>query len=353
MAKQYGKNINLQKKYKKRASSQASGIDFKNLMGIKRILSDAYKSIGLKQLGDMVAVTSGTNVNAPIIDSYKNTVALSNPFYKYLEDNAITKLSQPVNENGAKTTVPIIPTGTANLIKNGEKFWIYHPYTFKSKYLSCDLDLTNVATTIRFSSAAFNRGTDTFPAGSFLVKDARIETPSGGGGGDSFRQVRLTGGNNYNLYCFYANSWYSMGTGLASFYGSGTTPQITSSSYYRRIVASPVYIAPRDCTVKKVIMSFFWDSSYLTGDAALEFMFMKIPLVDDNTGAITQLEITSTNNNGDYTEFTQYKKTWVLSGSNAELLEGQGFGVYARCTTGSGLQRMLIYGNTILELETT
>ena len=164
----YGKRINTQKKYKNPPSTQVSGMDIKSLHTLKRLAGVKFKNkknLGVQPnfLGD------GTYKNPALTATYGPS--LSNPFYNYLLSNCITRTKSYINSSGASIGFDIIATGRDFMLRKGDSFYIYDPYTFFSKKLTCDVDLLGTATNLRFTSTTFNKGKDKFSSGSFILAD--------------------------------------------------------------------------------------------------------------------------------------------------------------------------------------
>ena len=174
MAK-YGKKIDTQKKFKKLPSIQSGGMNFQSISAIKQIGSPTFHNNKISQKMPVFIGESSTN-RAPIIDSLSYNSAMSNPFYNYLIENAITRTTSPLYSTGAVAAFTVMATGLENLLKKGDRFFIYHPITFKNKSLIIDEDLDATTTNLRITSTTFERGRDRYPSGSFILPDYKSMT---------------------------------------------------------------------------------------------------------------------------------------------------------------------------------
>ena len=163
--------------------------------------------------------------------------------------------------------------------------------------------------------------------------------------------VNIRDNGSYLFYLFNDDSWYSAGSTTLAILGSSTAPSDISSANSEYQGRVGCYTAIADCTVKKLIFTFYWSSS-VVNSADIDFAFSKFtPITDGTAASITMNAITATDCNGSYTEVKPYQKTFTFSGGNASLSAGDSFAFHMRTTGGSSSQRILVYGNAVLSLE--
>lgn len=165
-----GKRINLQKKFKSLPSTQSSGIPLKGFTSVSRIQNIKYK-----KEKNINPYTFGPNTDYPVFDEHY-TVGMVNPFYNYLLDNCITRTIDYLYSTATVSSFEVTATGIDYLLREGDTFYIYNPYTFFKKQLTCKTDLLSAATTLRIDSTSFVKGFDVFPSGSFIVADNKLVT---------------------------------------------------------------------------------------------------------------------------------------------------------------------------------
>jgi len=329
-----GKRINIQKKFKKHPSSQSSGMPLKSIKGISDINSVKFKTS--RYTNTMTARppagTGATPTAFPLANEKAQGAGTSNPFYIWLLNNSITRSTAPLNEtNGSYARMTIIATGTPSYkLTAGEQFYLYHPVTFKSLLLTCQVALTATDTLLRLESVSIQKGVDNFPSGSFLVKKNNIQSlhtsvvPIG------------TGNSIYLIYLTAQNNWYSSSmyyTDLGTSIGSETNEVSLRSSEY---------VATNNTIITKVTLLFYVDNT-----CDLEFGVYKIPNVNASTANVTWSQMTHTDINANYTADTTYIKEISVTGGN-NITAGQGVGIVARNTSHSGLVRM--YGKGFITL---
>lgn len=328
----YGKKINIKKKFKNLPSTQSSGMPLKSISGIARINNVNYNKHG--QVDPFVAIPPAGSGPTPtqfaLNDEKPKGAGAVNPFYIYLLDNAITRTTHPLTTTAAVTKMQIIPTTIDYLLRAGDTFYIYHPTTFNSKKLTCETDLLGVAPFIGTASAAFQRGIDNFPSGSFIVRDERVPITW---------RTNVSIGSSSTTYLWYlptVNNWYSSSAYSLSL-GTSVGSETDSTA-----LRSCEYIATRDCTIHTITIAF-----YLISTSDLEFAIYKVPLVNNSTANVTLAQMTHTDNNGSYTANKNYVKTFDITGGNT-LTQGQGIAVLARSTDDSTVR---VYGRGFMEIE--
>tara|TARA_R100000458_G_scaffold59929_1_gene72824 strand:- start:2482 stop:3447 length:966 start_codon:yes stop_codon:yes gene_type:complete len=173
VAKIYGKNINLKKQHKKNAPTGIKSLNLKGRLGFNRILNGSLKSRGQFTPPAYVVDSSTTFSNVPQTSRNFKSDRYSNPFYNYLMDNSISRLTTPLIY-GTVLSFDIVPTGVDNLIRKGDTFYLYHPYSFEKLKLTSDVDMTGTTSSFKITSTTISRGLHRFPAGSFLVLDNRL-----------------------------------------------------------------------------------------------------------------------------------------------------------------------------------
>lgn len=173
MAKIYGKNINLKKKQNKTASTGVKSLNLKGRLGFNTIFNGSFKSKAITPPLSCIRDSATTFQLIPQDSRNFKSNQYANPFFNYLMDNSISRLKTPLSY-GTVVSFDIVPTGVDNLIRMGDTFYLYHPYSFEKLQLTCDADLSATATSFKITSTSISRGLHRFPAGSFLVLDNKL-----------------------------------------------------------------------------------------------------------------------------------------------------------------------------------
>jgi len=253
--------------------------------------------------------------------------------YEMGGDSADDKLSIKVEEHGA-TTIQTTDGGGANA----------------NLQITADGTAELAGTTVKLDSAGaitFERGSN-----SVVVPDAAGTIQLQGENTGQVVHVNIRDNGSYLFYMFNDDYWYSAGSTTLAILGNSTSPGDISSANSEYQSRVGCYTAIANCTIKKLIFTFYWTSSTVNS-ADIDFAFSKFtPITDGTAATITMNSITATDCNGSYTEVKPYQKTFTFSGGNASLSAGDSFAFHMR-TTGStsSSQRVLVYGNAVLSLE--
>lgn len=331
MAK-YGKEINLQKKFKKHPSSQVSGMDLKSTSTVGRINSADFNKKGIMFPFTAIppAGTGATPKIYPQDNENPRGGNVNNPFYAWLLDNCITRTLNPLNTTVTTSAIPVVATGEDYLIQKGEKFWLYNPNTFYAKEFTCDATMGSSDVLLRTTSFTITRGIDKFPSGSFVVKSYKVAK-------SSIVEVKVGTASPYYLaYLNSVNNWYST-SGYNVSVGTSIGSETDSVA-----VRSTQYISTGKSTVTRLTLFFYTT----TTSADLEFAICKVPLADDSTSNVTFTQMTHTDHDGTYTSNKNYVKIFDITGGN-EISSNNGVAILIRSTTDSAVR---MYGGGTLRL---
>lgn len=175
MAKPYGKNIDLHKKFNKRLPNSRRSP--KDLLFISKTNTGTTKNTRYYTPYKFQLPRGGDSTTQYATNNNRNP-AYNSSFYLWLLDNAICQIKHGITP-GAATSIaianPDLKLGANYLLRKGDYFWIYNRRSFKSMRLQCDGDVLDTATSITIVSTTF-KIQDRLPAGSIIVPDFQIMT---------------------------------------------------------------------------------------------------------------------------------------------------------------------------------
>ncbi len=267
-----------------------------------------------------------------------------------LENNSIGFLNATL-VNGVADTKLTLSSNIKGKVYASQKLVLTYPDGTNPLILTASQDANTSTAQVDFSSFTPKIS---YPANSILspLTYDLSNVITGGGGGANTIQIILKDFGSFLFYLFQDDNWYSAGSSTIAMLGSGTSPSnipLSTSQNQSRVAA---YTAINDCTLKKLLFTFYWTSSAVNS-ADFDFAFSKFtPITNGTQAIITMNPITATDKNGSYNENKPYQCEFVFSGSNASLTAGDAFAFHMR-TTGSttSVQRVIIYGTAILEVE--
>ncbi len=243
-------------------------------------------------------------------------------------------------------------TASVAKVYNNQKLIIADKYLRNITEIIVNGDKNSGVTSIDFASItpAIN-----YPTGSFLLlKSNDLSNVITGGGGNTTKviNVLIKNQSSFLFYAFSQNNWYSAGSSTFPTLGTGSAPSVLPNyvSHYQSRIAN--FTALETCTLKKLIFTFNWTSSAVTGNLDLEFAFTKFtPITNGVANPINMIAITATNTTGTFTSNKPYQVEFTFSGNNAVFSAGQSFGFHARSVNSSNNNRVFIYGVAVLKVE--
>tara|TARA_B100001093_G_scaffold244669_1_gene234275 strand:- start:995 stop:4417 length:3423 start_codon:yes stop_codon:yes gene_type:complete len=275
---------------------------------------------------------------------------LTNSVNSLHDEDSSCKLNQQLSPSASATSITVTPitsdlsSGSVLLIQsaNSDRKW---------EQITLSASASKLATTLSINSFTPSYAYDT--TSRIILSRTTLAATSGGGGSSTDTiQILLKDFGSFLFYLFQDDNWYSAGSSTLAVLGTGTSPSnipLSVSQNQSRIAA---YTAINNCTLKKLVFTFYWSSS-VVNSADVDFAFSKFtPITDGTQAIITMNPITATDKNGTYNENKPYQCEFVFSGSNASLTAGDAFAFHMR-TTGSTTQtqRVFVYGTAVLSVE--
>ena len=333
MVKPYGKNINWYKKFKGRPSTQVDGTPIKAVAGVYNLkkLQKPNKTYGYLSGRPRIPV-GGTTLGAGVANTGRdNSPNYVNPFYNYLLDNCITRVKTTLG-TGVAAAFDIIAPAYDNQLNAGDTFYVVNPFTFNMKKLTVTDDITSTTTLLRFVGVTFTTE-DFFPSGSFIIPDFKLLTNKINKGG-IYNAFVGSGTGTYLVRLVTSNNWYNTAAYFVS-YGSGSFP--VASSLTNQLRGGEFY-APVSCTVNSLQLSFYISSS---GSNDLEFFIGFYDVAEGGTSVTALLPMVHSSINGAFAANRTFKRNITFTATNT-LTQGQGLGVFIRCTNRSAVN---LYGS--------